>query len=100
MNLWKNYKLPGKHTGKYPLKLIAKGLINEGIKWSNLINLNNLKFDLVMDWFNQSIRKSKVKLNPFGFRELIDLINRDWLRELIWSPKSIDKPIESINQNY
>lgn len=32
-------KLPGKITGKYLLKLITKGLINEGIKWSNLINL-------------------------------------------------------------
>ena len=35
-------------------------------KWKNE---NNLKLDLMMDWFNQSIKKSKVKLNPFGFTE-------------------------------
>ena len=44
----------------------------------------------MMDWFNQSIKKSKVKLNPFGFKgidwfdlqgliEEIDLIIiKDW----------------------
>ena len=34
-----NLKLPGKISGKYLLKLITKGLINEGKEWSNLINL-------------------------------------------------------------
>ena len=48
-------KLPGKITGKYLLKLITKGLINEGIKWSNLINLK----------INGSFRKSHLEIEKW-----------------------------------